>query len=193
MFHCESSVISFFSPSKWEDCLQTESRSLLLPDITLRHLDTIYREGTAKLIVKENLRGIFHIAAPREPINEDALDMSAGLIVAKFGGRVSAFAALYFFADYLTEYRSSYGRFDLQDVMRQMGKEFIPWWNERRDRGERKRPEQDEKVTGVMARDNYLIREYVMKGRSVRESNIHLTEEEITRLDNYGKTTEEVF
>ena len=190
MFRGEPEVIAFFSPSKWADALERQERSLILPDVTLRRLDSLYHGGISKLIVKENLRGIYHLAAPREPISEQALDTTASLIVAKFGGYLSAFASLYFFADYLTEFRSSFGRFDLQDVMRTLGRDFLPWWNERRTRAENAEAaerKKDGELRGLEARDNYLRREYVARGRSVAESHLPLTEEEIKRLDNEGK------
>lgn len=145
-------------------------------------MDDVYgSKGTAKIIVKENLRGLFSLAEPKEAINESAVDMTAGMFVAKYGAELSVFGMLYYFANYLTEYKSSYGRFDMQDVLRQCQKQYIPWWRNRLGRLEdANRQSGATEQTGKAALWAYLRREYVGKGRDVRESALY----------QYGRITE---
>ncbi len=172
-FPDEGRVLAFFAPVKWADCLSNPSHSLLYPTVTLKRADELYHAGLAKLVVKNNLRGIFTLADPREPINEAVIDQTAGLLVAKHGAELPLFAMLYYFASYLTEYKSSYGKFDLQDVLRQIGKAFMPWWRGRIGRVEDTRRSEGGGVTGKAALWQYLRNEYVAKGRSVRESALY--------------------
>lgn len=141
----------------------------------LGRLDVMYHEGLARLVVKENLRGIFTMAEPREPFNNEVMDRTADIFVSKFGAELSVFGMLYYFAAYLTEYKSSYGKFDLQDVLRQCGKVFMPWWRNRLGKVEEKEKQAEEtsKEVGKAALWTYLRREYVAQGRSVRESNLY--------------------
>ena len=80
---------------------------------------------------------------------------------------------LLFFADYLTEYRSSYGQFDLPDILRSCGKSFLPKWLERIGRKEAQANMHEGFVeTGRPALYRYLRREYVSKGIDMRTSPI---------------------
>ena len=121
--------------------------------------------------------------------------MTAELFVAKFGAELSAFGALYYFANYLTEYRGSYGRFDLQDVLRQCGRAFLPWW--RGSVGRKEAAERNEEggteQTGKAALWAYLRREYVDKGRDIRESAIYQTgviaEKDVRKIEQGDELT----
>ena len=171
----ESAVLSYFAPVKWAATLKHPNNSLYFPDVMLGRLDVMYHEGLARLVVKENLRGIFTMAEPREPFNNEVMDRTADIFVSKFGAELSVFGMLYYFAAYLTEYKSSYGKFDLQDVLRQCGKVFMPWWRNRLGKVEEKEKQAEEtsKEVGKAALWTYLRREYVAQGRSVRESNLY--------------------
>lgn len=171
----ESSVLAFFAPVKWAGVLRKPGHCLLYPSVTLQMTDRLYTVGMGKQVVKANLRGIYHLAEPREAVNEQALDMAADIFTAKYGAELSLFGALHYFAAYLTEYKSSYGKFDLQDVLRQCGKAYIPWWRARLGRAEHaaSRAETPARSVGKEAMWAYLRREYRDKGRSIRESDLY--------------------
>lgn len=174
-FPDETSLCAYFAPVKWAGVLGNANHSLLYPSVTLLMIGRTYYEGIPKQIVYNNLTGIFKMAEPREPINESVIDMTADIFVSKFGAELSVFGMLYYFAAYLTEYKSSYGKFDLQDVLRQCGKVFMPWWRNRLGKVEEKEKQAEEtsKEVGKAALWTYLRREYVAQGRSVRESNLY--------------------
>ncbi len=148
----------------------------------------MYGAGTAKLLVKNNLRGIFTMAEPREPVNESVIDMTADLFVAKYGGELSVFGALYYYASYLTEFHDSYGRFDLQDVLRQCGRAYLPWWRNKLSRKASSERDREQGEVGKAALWSYLRREYVSQGRSVRESNLYragmVPEEDVEAIES---------
>lgn len=182
-----SNILEFFAPSKWAACASKQGNALLYPNVTLNRLEDTYGGNCAVGIVKNNLTGIFTLAEPREPYNESAISMTADLFIAKFGAELSAFGMLYYFANYLTDYRSSYGRFDMQDVLRQCGKVFLPWYRGALGRLEsRKKP--DEGVRGKAALYAYLRREYIAKGVDVRESNLYrlgcVTDADIAKIES---------
>ena len=181
-------MLAFFAPVKWPGCLRQSENGLLLPTVTLRTVDYLYIEGTAKSIVKNNMRGIFHLAEPRDFINENALDMTAELFVAKLGAEISVFAALYYFAAYLTEYKSTYGKFDMQDILRQCRRSFLPDWRAKVVRMEnREHDEEDnDEPKGHEAMLNYVRRAYIDKGIDPRSSSLYqlgfLSDTDITTI-----------
>ena len=83
---------------------------------------------------------------------------------------------IYYFANYTTEYKNSYGQFDFVDVLRQCSKVFVPWWTARCGRSHQNQQHEEEKVieeTGFPALCSYLRREYVSKGLDIRTSAIY--------------------
>ena len=188
-FPTEKSVIDYFAPKKWEAALANRAACLGFGMVTLNFIKLFYGESIAQQIVKNNLVGLYTVARPREILSDQALNLAAGLFVGKFGNDLSIFGALYYFASYLTTYRNSFATFDLQDVLRQCDQKFMPQWRTSIHRNERRQPEnQGTEETGRAALFTYLRREYVAKGRDVRESNIYkvgaLAEEDIPLVES---------
>ena len=174
LFPTEKSVIDFFSPAKWEDALTNKDACLEYSMVTLQIIRLYYGEGIAKQIVKNNLIGLYTVAKPYEFVNEKALNLAAGLFLGKFATELSVFGTLYYFASYLTNYRNSYSAFDLQDVLRQCDMKFMPHWRECIHRkNDASKVEFKAVETGRAALFTYLRREYVAKGRDVRESALY--------------------
>lgn len=193
-FKDSASVLTYFAPAKWAGAASNPNNSMYYPNVSLRMLDDVYGKGTAQLMCKGNLRGIFMLAEPREPVNEQAMAMTSEMLVSKHGAEVSVFGMFYYFAVYLTDYKGSYGRFDLQDVIRQLGKAFLPWWRSRLGRMEdgNKMAQKQSGLQGKEAMMAYLRREYVEKGRDIRESALYdhgyISDGEIERIKR-GETT----
>lgn len=191
MFKDEESVLSFFAPVKWSGATRDAGNCLMCPTMTLRLLNLVYdSDDLAKGVVYNNLSGIYRMSGERERINEDVADMTADMFVSKYGAELSVFGALCYFAEYLTDWKSSYGRFDLQDVLRQCGKGYLPRWRDKVGRMEeaQKRNEERSEQVGKAAMWSYLRREYVEKGRSIKESALYMngmmTEEEVRLIES---------
>lgn len=187
-FPSEKEAIAFFAPAKWEEALHHVEKCTLCANATLRVMEEFYLTGTAKIMVCNNLIGIYSVAKPSESINRETIDRAAQLFVGKYGTDITPFGMLYYFANYLLEYKNSYSPFDLQDVLRQCGKVFMPWWQSRLARINTPKAEQGVKETGTAALYSYLRREYVAKGRDIRESALYqygrITEEECAKITN---------
>ena len=173
IFPSEDRVIAFFAPVKWAAASANPSKCLMLPTVTLDMVDRIYGKELSLSIVVNNIVGLYTVTKPREPHYKDSIELTANLFVGKFGSQLSIFGMLLFFADYLTEYKNSYGQFDLPDILRSCSKSFLPKWLERVGRTEKPCNKNEGCVeTGKAALYRYLRREYVNKGIDVRTSPI---------------------
>lgn len=158
--------------------------------MTLNLLDRTYSEGLADRLVENNIRGLYSLARPTEPINDMAVRQAAGLFVGKFGAELSAFGTLLYFAEYLTDHKNSYGQFDLIDVLRQCSKSFLPQWRRRLGQQKQEATREDDgcKETGKAALYTYLRRKYVAKGIDLRTSTLvrllSLSEEELKFIES---------
>ena len=170
IFSSEESVVAFFSPQKWSEMLANPDSCTQFPEMTLRTTDYFYRSELTSHIVVNNLVGLFSLARPRDPLPMQAVQMTAALFVGKFGNDLSMHGMLYFFANYLCQYKNSYGQFDLPDVLRQCDKVFLPWWRTRIGKIQQQNQQGNCKETGKPALFTYLRREYIAKGRDIRTS-----------------------
>ena len=184
----EKEVVAYFSPSNWQTILNHREMSVLYPSVTLRLLEEYYITGTAKYIVCNNIIGVLSFSRPTEEFDHDAIGMAAELFVGKYGTDITPYGVLDYFANYMMEYKNSYAQFDLQDLLRQCGKVFLPQWQKRF------RLEQDPdtellcKEVGIPALYRYLRKEYVALGKDVRESAVYksgiITEKEIPFIES---------
>ncbi len=194
MFPTEKSVLDFFSPAKWEDALKNKDACLDFGMVTLKMIQLYYGESIARQIVRNNLVGLYTVVKPQEFVNEKALNLATGLFLGKFAPELSVFGALYYFASYLINYRNSYSAFDLQDVLRQCDVKFMPQWRECIHRKNNvSKVECNAVETGRAALFTYLRREYVAKGRDVRESAIYthggLAEKDVALVESMEPLT----
>ncbi len=173
LFHFENNVVEYFAPVKWQKAITNSDKCLVLPTVTLSVVDKIYREGLSVSIVVNNIVGLYTVTRPHEPFYKEAIEQTARLFVGKYGSQLSIFGMLLFFAEYLTEYKSTYGQFDLTDVLRQCGKAFLPKWCSRLGRHENQQSSNSGEITKEVGRPalfRYLINEYVSRGIDVRTS-----------------------
>ena len=190
IFPSEQDVLIFFSPAKWKAAIANANKCTQYSYMTLNMLDRTYSPGLADRLVENNIRGIFSLARPIEAINDNAVKQAAALFVGKFGAELSAFGALLYFAEYLTDHKNSYGQFDLIDVLRQCNKSFLPKWRQRLGQQKQKETRQSEgsKETGKAALYTYLRREYVAKGIDIRNSplvqHLSLSESELKFIES---------
>ena len=190
IFPSEMDVLIYFSPAKWKAAVINANKCTCYSYMTLRMLDRTYSDGLADRLVENNMRGIYSLTRPTEPINDNAVRQAAGLFVAKFGAELSVFGALLYFAQYLTDHKNSYGQFDLMDVLKQCNKSFLPKWMQRLGQIKQKETRQEEgcKETGKAALYTYLCREYVAKGIDIRTSplvqHLSLSENELQFIES---------
>ncbi len=169
IFPSEREVLAYFAPAKWTAAVANAKQCSAFPQMTLQLLDLTYSPGLAARLVENNIRGLFSLARPTEPINDDAVGQTAQLFVARYATELSVFSALLYFAQYLTDYKASYAQFDLVDVLRQCGKQFLPQWRAHLDRQERQaHDDEPRKEVGKAALLRYLRQEYVERGIDVR-------------------------
>lgn len=120
----------------WAYALGHQEECLTYPCITLRMIDGLYgTDGAAQAIVKAQLVGVYQLSTARDQHNDNAAAMAAGLFVSKYGHECTLYAMMLYFGNYLTEYKSSFAQYDVQDVLQQFGRKFLPWWRSRRERG----------------------------------------------------------
>ena len=189
IYPSEQHLVAFFAPCKWEGALANPDKCTLYPNAKLSLLDEYYMTGMGKVLVINNMLGLFSLIRPNEPVNRHAVEETAKLFVGKYGKTLSLFGLLYYFANYITDYKNSYGQFDLMDVLRQCGKAFMPWWTARVTQEKRREDEETAfEETGFAALCKILRREYVAKGRDIRTSNIcrlgDFTEEELHFIES---------
>ena len=172
IFLSERDVLAYFAPAKWAAAAACPSKCNTFPTITLSMLNLMYCNGIAQRIVENNMRGLFSMARPHEPIVDNSVAQAAALFVGKFGTELPVFAMLLYFAQYLTDYKGSYGQFDLVDVLRQCGNTFMPRWNKLLERTHKAEEtiERGCRETGKAALYSYLRRNYVDKGIDLHES-----------------------
>lgn len=128
-------LYKFFAPVNFAYAITHEYECVTYPCITLKRVDMVYEVmGVAQTIIRNLIVGVYSMSTAREPMSQDAVNNAAGLFVAKFGGECTLYGAMLYFGNYLTEYKSSYAQFDVQDILQQYGKKFVPWWRARLSR-----------------------------------------------------------
>ncbi len=154
-------VYSFFCPGRWEYAIRHTNECLAFPCITLSQVDSLYDTlGAATNIVKGHIVGIFGLSTAREQINEQAANLAAEMFVAKYGGYCTLYDTMLYFANYLLEFKQSFSAFDIQDILQQFSKKYLPW------RRQRVRPEEDQQqqTKGITLAE--MVYKWVADGRT---------------------------
>lgn len=121
-------VYSFFCPGRWEYAIKHTNECLSYPCITLNQVDGLYNTlGAATNTVKGHIIGIFGLSTAREQINEQAANLAAEMFVAKYGGYCTLYDTMLYFANYLLEFKQSFSAFDIQDILQQFSRKYLPW------------------------------------------------------------------
>ena len=122
-------LFNFFQPRMWGYMLQHVDACVTQPCITLGKVDAIYNcDGAARQIVKAQLIGIYLTSTARDELNQHAANLAADLFVTKYGHECTLYALMLYFGNYLVEYKTSYTQFDVQDILLQFSRKFLPWW-----------------------------------------------------------------
>lgn len=127
-FPSADSLVNFCVPNSWGYILQHTEDCICRSCITLAQTDSVYnRKGLAKEIVKCQLAGVHAMSSSREQLNPQACTLAAEVFISKYGHQCSLYIMLLYFASYMTEFKTSYAAFDLQDIILQFHKKFLPW------------------------------------------------------------------
>ena len=81
------------------------------------------------------------------------------------------YALMLYFGNYLTEYKSSYGQFDMQDILQMFGKKFLPWWRNKivpYEVPDTKAEDTDGELVGQEAKI-WMIAQRIKNGQTVEE------------------------
>lgn len=149
-FDTSQKLFSVFSPSNWGYMISRLDNCLHSPCVTLAQADAVYQAGVAKQIVRNQIAGIYSLCTARDQYNSNGIDMAADLFIAKYGHECTLYAMMIYFGNYMTEYKQSFAQFDIQDILQQFGKRFLPWWRMRQE-PERPKAESTGKLTGTDA------------------------------------------
>ena len=129
LFPSESDVIGKFAPANWANAIKNQSLCYSAPSVMLKHIDRVYNnQGLAHQIVKNNMVGVYSASTANYSYRDDMMNLVSDMFIAKFGGELNLYAMRLYFANYLLEYKGTYKEFDMQDILQQCGKKFLPWW-----------------------------------------------------------------
>lgn len=124
-------LLRFFSPARWGYCLAHAQECATRPCITLAQVDALYgKDGTALRILRNMFIGVYSMTNAREPLNEQSSQMAAELFLAKYGQQCSLYQMMLYFGGYIVEYKASYAQYDVQDILMQFGRKFLPRWRQ---------------------------------------------------------------
>lgn len=171
LYPYESDVLGKFSPSNWARAVENQEKCYSAPCVMLKHLDSVYNHnGLAKLVVKNNMIGVYSASSATYQYKDDVMNMVADMFIAKFGGELNLYAMMLYFANYLLEYKGTYKEFDMQDVLQQCGKKFLPWWRSKVQSYQPQNDDEKEKYQ-LKGRDAkiWMIAQRIKEGQTVEE------------------------
>ena len=121
-------VYSFFAPGRWNYAIEHTTECLTYPCITLNQVDGLYHApGAATNIIKGHIIGVFGLTNAREQINAQAANLASSMFVAKYGGYCTLYDTMLYFANFPVEFKQSFSAFDIQDILQQFFKRYLPW------------------------------------------------------------------
>ncbi len=168
-------VYKYFCPANFAHAISHETECVTYPCITLSQVDKVYRtDGAARNIVRNMMVGIYSMSAAREQIQQEAVDSAAGIIVAKYGNACTLYGVMLYFANYLSDYKSTYLQFDVQDIIQQFNKKFIPWWHARLSRANNEH-EEVKVIAGPVGMDGLkeFVRKELEQGHDLRSGYLY--------------------
>ena len=143
----------------WSHALMHIDECLTYPCISLAQVDDAYNApGTAKNIVRGHLIGIYSLSTAREKYNEQAADLASNLFMAKHGKLCTLYDTMLYFGDYLMTYKQSLSAYDVQDILLQFGRRYLPW------KRSRVLPEQEQQSKGITIEE--MVYRWVAGGRT---------------------------
>ena len=182
-------VYAFFAPATYGRALANIDKCLTEPSILLADVDSLYStSGAAKTIISNQFVGLYSLSTAKESFNRSSADLAADIFLGKYGTICSMYALIVYFAQYLTEYKASFAQFDVQDILLQFSKKFLPWWRGRLAEVKNIPTQPQRMETDPIAERNaYLLEEYTQNGLDIRQSGLYayglISESEVKQLE----------
>lgn len=163
-FPSPEEVLNVFSPSNWGMFLREQDRCTNAPNVTLAKLSEYYDTSTSTQLVVNQYRGIFDLASANE-YNEKGVRMAADIFLSNYEHELTPYSTMLYFGRYSSLYKSSYRDFDLQDILLQCRKKFLPWWNQMKAQQAERQAQAEQQTKGVTLQE--AIVRWMMKGETV--------------------------
>ena len=136
-----------------------QERYLSKPCIRLGELASAYgNPELGELLIRQHIRTVYAMSGSRFQPDEQMVAMTAGRFVAKFGRTCTLYDMMVFFANFGSDFRTTWSTFDYNDIIKGYKEKFEPWAATKRGWEPDSRKEQQvcSGNTGIRA-----LREYV--------------------------------
>ncbi len=155
-------VLNVFAPSNWGMFLREQERCLTAPNVTLAMLSEYYDKSTSTELVVNQYKGLHELTSA--DYNEKSVRMAADLFVSSYEHELTPYSLVLYFGRYSTQYKQSYRDFDVQDILQQCRKKFLPWWNSlKAQRTDQQAPE-EQQTKGIPLQE--MVLRWVREGRT---------------------------
>lgn len=124
------SVSSKFEPANCKFFMDdmTQERYLSKQCIRLGELEKAYgRPELAEQIVRQHVRTVYGMSGSRYQPDEQMVAMTAGRFVAKYGRTCTLYDMMVFFANFGSDFRTTWSTFDYNDIIKGFKERFEPW------------------------------------------------------------------
>lgn len=185
-------LYNFFAPTMWGYAIAHTKECLTYPCITLRQVDEIYHcGGVAQNIVRNQLVGLYQMTTAKEQYNSNAANIAADLFIAKYGHECTLYDIMLYFGNYITEYKSSFAQFDMQDILLQYNKKFLPWKRMCIGQQQDEVPKLENNVAKGKDGLEAWLRKSISDGEDVRKGGLYsmgiVTEADVQRIEKECK------
>lgn len=136
-----------------------QERYLSKPCIRLGELASAYgNPDLGELLIRQHIRTVYAMSGSRFQPDEQMIAMTAGRFVAKFGRTCTLYDMMVFFANFGSDFRTTWSTFDYNDIIKGYKEKFEPWAATKRGWEPESRKEQQVCAgsTGIRA-----LREYI--------------------------------
>ena len=157
-------VLNVFSPSNWSLFLREQERCMTAPNVTLAMLSEYYDSSTSTQLVINQYKGLYDLTSSGE-YNDKGVRMAADLFLCSYEHELTPYSLVSYFGRYSSIYKSSYRDFDVQDVLQQCRKKFLPWWSQMKAQLAERQAQSEQRTKGVTLQE--AIVRWIMKGETV--------------------------
>lgn len=160
-FPTADDVLRAFHPDNWGRFLREQDRCLSSPTITLATLSDYYDYTTTTVLVENQFKGLFDMTSLKE-YPQEGVTQAADLFAAQYEHQLTPYSLVLYFVKY-SELKDSFREFDLQDIMKQCGKKFLPWWNAKKAQQEQDTQQEQKETPGCGGLENAMVL-WMLKG-----------------------------
>lgn len=155
----------------WSYFMQRQEQCFVAPEMMLGDVDEYYGTGVALELLRNQMVGVYTISTAKTIYDSQAMNIAADIFISKYGQQCSMYALMLYFGNYLTEYKSSYGQFDMQDILQMFGKKFLPWWRSKVVPFEVPEEKTDDNETGLKGTEAkiWMIAQRIKNGQTTED------------------------